>query len=313
MSATAEPTRPVVPPFPPRRVLLITNPAARGALRDRPAALAAFARAGVACADRVTTRAGEAAEWARDLAPAVDAVFVLGGDGTAMEVVDALAHSGLPVGILPGGTGNLVARTLGIPLRVSQAVPRLLAGERARVDLGRFASGRRFAFVAGVGIDAHMIAATPPARKRRLGVLAYAITAAAGVLRRETFRVRCTVDGDTVELEAAAVMLANFGAVLDDLITLGPGIRQDDGLLDVCIFSPRTVRDAVRLTWRLWRRDFRDDPSAVWLRGRHIRIETTPPRAVQADGELLGETPFEVAVEPLAATLLVPGRRAAGA
>ena len=101
-------------------------------------------------------------------------------------------------------------------------------------------------------------------------------------------------------------MMANFGAVLNDLIRLGPGIRQDDGKLDLCVFSPGTARDAARVAWKLLRKDFRADPCMLYRAGRHFRIETDPPRPVQADGELLGATPFEVTVEPLAAQLLVP-------
>ncbi len=292
--------------MPPRRVVLLTNPAARGASRGHDDALAAFASAGVDCADHVTSHPGEAALLAAELGHGCDAVFTLGGDGTAMEVVDALANTGIPIGILPGGTGNLVARTLGIPLSPARAVPVLLDGVLAQIDLGRLSDGRRFAFVAGVGVDAHMISATPPALKRRFGVLGYAITAAAGVLRHRPFHVRATVDGTVIEREASAAMIANFGTVLSELITLGPDIRRDDGLLDLCIFAPRTPFQAVRIVWRLWRRDFRDDPCTTWMRGRELRIETDPPRPAQADGEMLGDTPLSVTVEPLAATLIVP-------
>ena len=105
------------------------------------------------------------------------------------------------------------------------------------------------------------------------------------------------------------VMVANFGAVFRDLITLGPGIRQDDGLLDLCVFSPRGLRDSVRITWRLLRKDFRTDPCMLYTAGKRIRIETDPARPVQADGDLVGMPPFDVVVEPLAAHVLVPRRK----
>ena len=254
----------------------------------------------------LTERPGQGALLAVERHAGYDAVFTLGGDGTAMEVVGALAGTGRPVGVLPGGTGNLIARTLGIPLGVRAAVPALLHGEEARIDLGRLANGRRFAFAAGVGIDARMIEETPAALKRRLGVFAYVLTAARAVVRRETFVARVVVDGVAHERPAAAVMVANFGAVLNELIWLGPGIRQDDGKLDVCVFSPGTFGDSLRIMWRLVRKDFGDDPCLLYRSGRQIRVETTPPRQAQADGELLGPTPFEVTVEPLAAHLLVP-------
>ena len=88
-----------------------------------------------------------------------DAVFTLGGDGTAMEVAGALALSGIPIGVLAGGTGNLLGRALGIPRSVKRAVPMLLAGEVRRIDLG-IVRGRHFAVAAGVGIDAAMVEET---------------------------------------------------------------------------------------------------------------------------------------------------------
>lgn len=245
-------------------------------------------------------------------APHYDAVFVMGGDGTVMEVAGALAGSPIAIGVLAGGTGNLLARALKIPLEVRHAVAALLDGVEVPIDLGRFDSGRRFAIAAGVGIDAAMIAETPDWLKRRLGVFAYTMMGARAavrtVLRRDFFHARVTVDGTVYERRAAAVMIANFGTVLGNRITLGPEIRPDDGLLDACVFSPGTLRDAVRIMWRMVRRDFGADPCILYGRGREIRVETTPPRPWQADGELMGTTPFSVVVDPRATRLLVPRR-----
>jgi diacylglycerol kinase (ATP) len=293
-----------------RRALLIANPAARRAARVRGAAVAAFEHAGVRCDVLLTDHPGHAAELARDRCRDYDAVFALGGDGTAMEVAGALVGTGIPLGVLAGGTGNLLARAVGIPLHVARAVPALVTGDRRRIDLGRLPDGRFFAIAAGVGIDARMVRDTPGWMKRRLGVLAYAITATraalGAVVSRDFFRVRLTVDGAIYDRPAAAAMVTNFGAVLHDRITFGPGIQSDDGLLDACIYSPRSVRDAVRIMWRLLRKDFRSDEAILYRSGRHIRLETDPPHEVQADGELVGRTPFEVEVVPLAALFLVP-------
>jgi diacylglycerol kinase family enzyme len=118
--------------------------------------------------------------------------------------------------------------------------------------------------------------------------------------------VRVDVDGVAVEREATSLMVANFGTVLDRLFVLGPGIRQDDGKLDLCIFSPRHPPDVVRIAWRLFRRDFGSDDTMFYRSGREFHIECDPPQLYQADGELLGTTPYSVRVEPLAARLLVP-------
>jgi len=269
---------------------------------------AAFRDMGVHCDTRTTKSPGHGAELALELGSGYDAVFTLGGDGTAIEVIGALANGGPPVGVLPGGTGNVVARTLGTPLSSGRAVRALLGGSEARIDLGRLATGQRFAIGMGVGLDAAMIAGAPAPLKRRLGFFAYVLSATGAVFRMKSFRVRLTVDGATLEMEAAAVLIANFGAVLDDLITFGDGIRRDDGFLDACIYSPRNLRDAARILWMMSRKRFQPDRCVTYVKGRQFRVETFPPRAGQADGELLGDSPFEVSVEPLAGRVLVPKR-----
>ena len=264
---------------------------------------------GATCEVANTERAGHAAEIAASRGAEFDVVLTLGGDGTAMEVAGALAFSTIPVGVLAGGTGNLLARALGIPMRVERAVPALLAGSRRRIDLG-VVKGRRFAVAAGVGIDAAMVQETPAWLKRRLGVLAYTLIATRAalraVLRRQFFQARIEVDGEVIERRAAAVLFANFGAILENRIFFGPAIEVDDGVLDCCIFSPRNLRDALRIMWRVTRRDFRPDPSILYRKGTHFRLETDPVLPLQADGELLGPTPAEISVEPLAVQLLVP-------
>jgi diacylglycerol kinase family enzyme len=226
-----------------------------------------------------------------------------------MEVIGALAPNGPPVGILPGGTGNLLARALGIPLNVKRAVRTLANGNLARIDLGRLAGGRRFAIGVGVGIDAAMIAETPIIWKQRLGILAYIIWGTRAVVRRNRFIARITVDNRTVERKASAVLVANFGTVLGKLITLGDEIAYDDGRLDVCIFDPGSIWGAIRIMRKLVLRDFRPDPAIGYLTGRQITVETSPPRVVQADGDLVGETPLRVITEPLAGCVLVPHHR----
>jgi YegS/Rv2252/BmrU family lipid kinase len=292
-----------------RRALLIVNPASRrgGSLQTK--ALDAFRSSGVRCDAVVTEEPGHGAALAARLAREYDAVFTLGGDGTAVEVLGATTGLGVPTGILPGGTGNLLARTLGIPLDVRRAARALLAGEAVAIDLGVLGDGRRFAFSAGLGLDVRMIEGAPARLKRRLGVFAYVLSAGRAVLRRDDFAARVTVDGVAYERTAAAVMVANFGAVLNDMIHLGPGIRSDDGLLDLCVFSPATFVDSVRVLRRLLRKDFRSDPSMLYVTGTRFLIETDRPRTAQADGEIVGSTPIEIRVDPRAGLVLVPSRR----
>ncbi|MFN2635650.1 MAG: diacylglycerol kinase family protein [Gemmatimonadaceae bacterium] len=290
------------------RVLLIVNPASRRGARIRTRTLRAFADSGVECDLMATEAPGHAAVLAKTHAHKYQAVFTLGGDGTVMEVLGALAHQGPPVGILAGGTANVVARTLRIPLNPKRAVPLLLAGDEARMDLGRLGDGRRFAIGVGVGLDATMIAEAPARLKKRFGFMAYVIGGYKAVLRNQKFKLRLTVDGEVFEKNASAILIANFGAVLNDLVAFGDGIVQDDGQLNACVFSPSNLWDALRILWRMIRKDFRPDPCLFYRSGREFRVETIPTMPSQADGELLSGTPLTVTVDPLAGCLLIPKR-----
>jgi YegS/Rv2252/BmrU family lipid kinase len=297
--------------FAPRRierVLLIVNPASRRADRIRRKALKAFAVAGVDCVLMQTEAPGHAATLAKSHAHKYDAVFTLGGDGTVMEVLGALAHQGPPVGVLAGGTANVVARTLHIPLNPARAVPLLLNGDQATMDLGRLADGRRFAIGVGVGLDATMISEAPARLKKRFGFMAYVIGGYKAVLRNQRFQLRLTVDGIVYDRQASAILVANLGAVLNNLVAFGDGILQDDGVLNACVFSPQNLRDALRILWRMVRKDFRPDPCLFYKSGRDFKIETFPSMPAQADGEMLPGTPLSVSVDPLAASLLIPKR-----
>jgi diacylglycerol kinase family enzyme len=172
-----------------QRVLLIVNPGSRRGVRRQAQAEAAFAHRGVKWDLVLTERPGHAADVADERGRDYDAVFTLGGDGTVMEVIGRLAHSDVPIGVLPGGTGNLIARVLDIPLRVSKAVDVLLDGDDARIDLGSI-GGHRFAFAAGIGVDATMVQTTTPILKGRFGVLAYFWTGARAALKQDSTRAR---------------------------------------------------------------------------------------------------------------------------
>jgi len=297
--------------FAPRRierVLLIVNPASRRGARLRRKALKAFADAGVGCDLMPTEGPGHAATIAKTHAHKYDAVFTLGGDGTVMEVLGALAHQGPPVGVLAGGTADVIARTFHIPLNPARAVPMLLGGDQARIDLGRLGDGRRFAIGVGVGLDATMMSEAPARLKKRFGFMAYVIGGFKAVLRNQKFEVRLTVDGTVYDRSASAILIANLGAVLNDFVAFGDGIVHDDGLLNACVFSPDNFRDSLRILWRMIRKDFSPDPCLFYKSGRDFRVETLPRMPAQADGELLEGTPLSVSVDPLAGSLLIPRR-----
>ena len=295
-----------------RRALLIVNPASRRGNRDLGRVEAAFAALGVACDTRLTTAPGHATSIARACAGDYDAVFTLGGDGTILETLGGLLDVETPLGPLAAGTGNLVARAFGVPLDPARAVRVLCAGHVRTVDLGQLRSGAHFVVAAGIGIDVAMLERTSAALKRRLGVTGYVYTGAAAAIRaavhRETFQARITVDDVSHDVEALSLMVTNLGAVLNGIITLAPGGAPDDGLLDVVVYAPRNLAEALRVAWRMLRGAFPDDGLVRFYRGRHIRVVTEPAHRAQADGELLPLGEFEVQVMPGAGRFLVPGR-----
>ena len=291
-------------------VLLIVNPGSRTGVRLVPDVVRALGGARVRVEH--TTAPRHATTIVRDLlagSPATfDAVLTLGGDGTAMEVATALAEfpDAPPLGIIAQGTANILARTLGIPMNPVRAINALRTADVVTMDLGMVEGGPAFAIGLGIGLDATMIAGASTNLKRRIGYLAYGLSALRAGLRLERFTATVTVDGTPHVVEASSILVANFGSVLGDLLCFGEDIGHQDGVLDVCVYSPRTYIDAVRIFWRMLRGGVRWDQNVRIFRGSSIRIETDRPRPMQADGDLIGSTPATVRVLPAAVRVLVP-------
>jgi YegS/Rv2252/BmrU family lipid kinase len=294
-----------------RRALLIVNPASRRGARDLRRVERALAAHGVETDTRLTAAPGDAARTAREIGRRYDAVFTLGGDGTIMEALGGLVDTDTPLGALAAGTGNLLVRAMGIPVNPVRAVRALCAGHVRTIDLAVLAPGGHFAVAAGVGIDVAMLERTPTSLKRHLGVAAYVLAgavAAIGAARRgETFRARVTVDGIEHDVEALSLLVANVGSVLSGWITLVPGGRPDDGVLDVAVYAPRNLAQALRVAWHMLRGRFPDDTLTRFYRGRHIRVCAEGARRAEADGELLPFGALDARVQPGAGRLLVPG------
>ena len=293
-----------------KRVLLIVNPYASRAHRVRASAERAFAAARVELDVKITEKVGDSGRLAREwgLSGHYRHVFVCGGDGTVVEAIAAMADrpTAPAIGVLAGGTGNLLARALRIPLRPERAIPALMNGRQATLDLGRLESGVHLAIGLGVGLDEAMIAGATSALKKRYGVLAYVYSALKAGIKLEKFDARVTVDGKTVNCRSSAILVANLGTVVGGLISFGKDIAHDDGLLHACIYSPGNFFDAVRIFTRMLRGTAHLDPQVTVIGGREFLLETTPARGVQADGELIGPTPIRITVRPNAGRILIP-------
>ena len=296
------------------RALLITNPAAaRTQQRAVAAVMRVLQRGGWRAEVLATGGPGDARRLAEyGVAEGVDVVAVFGGDGTTMQAAAALVGTEVALGVIPGGTGNLLAGNLRIPASPARAARALVAGRPRPFDLGRMerAGGAQyFAVACGAGYDARVMAATLSEHKRRWGMVAYAATTLRliGGIRSATHVI--TIDGVEYDAHAAMVLVANCGEVIPPFVKLGAGIRPDDGLLDVVVVRANGFGQSVRAVWDL----LRDAPTIEgietfvgYARGREIRVETEPVEPVQLDGEPGGETPFTVNVVPGAIRIMVP-------
>ncbi|HKT59905.1 MAG TPA: diacylglycerol kinase family protein [Gemmatimonadales bacterium] len=296
------------------RALFITNPAAA---RTRPRAVDAVMRtlmaAGWDTELAATTGPGDARRLAAEgVAHGVDVVAVFGGDGTTMQAAAALVGTGVSLGVIPGGTGNLLAGNLRIPAAPARAAQALVGGRPRAFDLGRMerADGLHyFAVACGAGYDARVMAETASEQKRRWGMGAYVATTLRlmGELRSTDHVI--TIDGVDYDANAAMVLVANCGEVIPPYVRLGAGIRPDDGLLDVVVLRANNFGQSLRAVWDMLRMapDVEGlDTYVGYARGHEIRVVSDPVHPVQLDGEPGGETPFTATVVPQAITIMVP-------
>jgi len=257
-----------------------------------------------------TTGPGDGERLARQaVAGGADLVIAHGGDGTTMDVAAALAGTGRPLGLLPAGTGNLLAGNLGIPRSWRAASDVIVRGACRVIDLGRLttAKGSRvFAVAAGAGFDAELMRRTEARHKRAFGMVAYVLKAfdLARAITRSAVRVEC---GDYVhEGRAALVLIANCGEIVPGLLPIHPDIRPDDAELDVAVLDASSFPGAARLVWFMLLRRPHYVPGITLLRADRVTLTADPPFPVQADGEAAGTTPLTVEVLPGALHVLAP-------
>jgi diacylglycerol kinase (ATP) len=299
------------------RALVITNPAAaRTAPLAVNAVMGTLRGAGWDAEVLATGGPGDARKLAEyGVAEGVDVVAVFGGDGTTMQAAAGLVGTDIALGVIPGGTGNLLAGNLRIPASPARAARALVTAQPRPFDLGRMerpGGSQYFAVACGAGYDARVMAGTLSEHKRRWGMAAYVATTLRLIADIRSTVHLITIDGVEYEANAAMVLVANCGEVIPPFVRLGPGITPDDGLLDVVVVRANSFSQSVRAVWDL----LRIAPGALgegnyvgYARGREVRVESDPVQPVQLDGEPGGETPFTVSIIPGAIQIMIPSRR----
>jgi diacylglycerol kinase (ATP) len=240
----------------------------------------------------------------------VDLVLGAGGDGTIRLICDGLAGSGIPFGLIPAGTGNLLARNIGIPLDEAAALDVAFEGVDKPVDLVRLrvdgGPAEHFAVMAGIGLDAVIMEGTNPELKKAVGSAAYFLSAAQNANHPPLHTTVQVDDLPPLRRRAHVIVVGNVG-LLQANIQLIPDARADDGLLDVLVASPRKLADWVRLTTNVIARRRHADEQLDRLVGRRVTITVDERDSYQLDGDTVGTCQTMIAeVVPGALLLRVP-------
>lgn len=248
--------------------------------------------AGVSTPHVVTTEAGSpGAEQARAaVASGADLVIAWGGDGTVRSVAEGIAGTGTTLGIVPAGTGNLLARNLGIPLSLDDAGTVAFDGVDRQVDVIEVGLGGEVTtctVIAGMGIDAVLIDASE-GLKSAIGPSAYALNSVR-TLWQKKMRVGVAVDGGEPRwYSARSVMVANVGGLVAGLDVV-PEAEVSDGLLHVVVLPLANPVDWARTGARIALRRAAQDDSRYHLQGSSVWVVATEPQARQVDGDVMGQ------------------------
>ncbi len=288
----------------PRRALLIVNARSRRGADDLEAAKTQLAARGI---EPVHRDCGERESLSRlivEHGSDVDLVAVGGGDGTMNAAAHGLMETGLPLGILPLGTANDLARTLGIAPTLDAAVGVIAEGRTRRIDLGTV-NGHPFFNEASIGMSVDLARSLTRDIKRRWGTLGYAVTALRVLARARPFRAMIVSGETSVKVATLQVAVGN-GRYYGGGMAVEKDATIDDHHLDLYSLE-------VRRAWKLalMARSFRYGEHGAWdevraIRSREFDVVTRRPREVNADGEIVTRTPAHFRLIPSAVTVFAP-------
>jgi YegS/Rv2252/BmrU family lipid kinase len=220
-----------------------------------------------------------------------DLVLVCGGDGTVREVCAELAGTGIPIGIIPAGTGNLLARNLDIPLFLRSAIDIALTGQDRAIDMVRvhgdgIDDGTHFMVMAGMGFDAAIMEGVNEDIKAKVGWLAY-VWSALKSLMFPAVRVEVSIDGAPFTRHRARTLVIGNVGFLQAGMPLIPDAAIDDGKLDVVLLYPRRFLSWLPLAVRVLTKNPRTDETITRMTGTEVVVRTHVDAPRQLDGDLI--------------------------
>jgi YegS/Rv2252/BmrU family lipid kinase len=261
-----------------------------------------------------TREAGDGLRFAREAADeGRDLVLVAGGDGTINEAANGIVGTETALGMVPVGTGNILAHQLNMPIlsvtapfHIAEMVEALTRSCIQRVDVGEV-NDRYFVCWAGVGLDAEITVQLEPRARmaKRLRTLPYIIAAFSVASEFRGVRTRISVGDRTFNTRALLVLASNIQQYAA-FFNIARHAYMDDGMLDIFVFKGLGFGYALRHVFRIFSGRYLRDPAVVQMLAREMEVETTPQVALHLDGDPFGETPASFRLEPAALRLLVP-------
>jgi YegS/Rv2252/BmrU family lipid kinase len=287
-----------------RRALLIVNAKSRSGKASLDEAREKLGAHGIEPVHRDCGTRDELSGLVREHGGEVDLVAVAGGDGTMNAAAEGLMATGLPLGILPTGTANDLARTLGIEADLDAAVKVIAAGHTRRIDLG-MVNGHPFFNVASMGLSAELASMLTRDIKRRFGKLGYAVTAVRALARARPFRAVIRSEEGSARVLTLQIAVGN-GRYYGGGNAVEKTAAIDDQRLDLYSLE-------FRRAWKLalLARSFRYGEHGAWdevraIRAKEFEVTTRRPRSINADGEIVTRTPARFTIRPAAVTVFAP-------
>lgn len=291
-----------------KKILVLINPeAGRGSARRKfPELEAASLKHNLSIDPRFTKHPGHARKLAAQAVEEGEKLLVvMGGDGTISEVADALADSGVTIGVIPAGTGNDIARSLGIlPGDTEAAFGRIVKGDTISFDVGlEKLTGRRFVSFIGCGFPA-MVAEEANKMKYMKGSPVFFLSLYKAVIKLRGIPLVLTLDGQRKEMICTSVMIQNTPFTGGGL-KVAPGARINDGYFDVVVVDEIGRVELMRNFPKLYSGRHLDHPAFHLMRGKQISVELPENQLVSYDGETTSADRLEIEIKPGAIRLIV--------
>lgn len=291
-------------------VVVLLNPNTRADTMQIRAALGQWVPDGVNLRIHETRRDIATIDLARSVTKDADGVIACGGDGTVSEVAAALQDRDIPLGIIPGGSTNIIAQELGIPGGISAAAALAFGPfDIHEMDVGT-CNHQYFLHMAGTGLDSLTFEAADEALKRRIGWMAY-VPAALKALRERAHSFRITIDDEEHAVVSPLVLIANGSSIINPAFRIDNTIRSDDGQLDVLIVTANRAHELAMLLAHAANpmATLSESQWVIQRRASRVRVESQTPQPIQLDGDVASTTPAEFGILPRAIAISVPARR----